>query len=584
MAKFSLVNGVPTVSLGTVRSMTSFFHEQDLQYPANVHEKVVWQLANILFDDLPGLAGTRPSASDIRRLRRKLLSDFWKGLVEDAAARGVGLARSPEDKAIASLSGHLVHDACKHLLDGKNFRLATLVSMIGTSDQAKKDMREQVKGWQEANVLSEFSEPIRAIYELLGGNVCTCEGKKGAMEDRIASFIISQRFGMDWKQAFGLRLWYAIASNDDVATAIRAFEDDIEQDKESRPQPWHAEQGIPALWEDPDRDVREDLLWGLLRLFADKGVDLEDVLRPENSQLSPLDYRLSWQLGRALVGTGKVSYGDDADEKSDAATLSFASQLTNEGSWLEAVFVLLHLSNPIARVQSIQEHLSRHAGLIGNEQSDDFVTLIQTFKIPVTWIWQAKALYMRSVKKDPRQEVIYLLRAASYAEAHKTFVKQVAPVAILERDYDGLADILLQFQPAEGSISDWNFGGQIYKNFVELMHHVKHGSAVSPAVVENLISGLPAVHESARSADIIEVAAISDMANTVAKVVVELAKRGDVSLLPSLTSALWMPNTNNLTQMQLSRVLGLPLTEDGYLKYSNELAFAYYRDVMVGRA
>lgn len=38
-----------------------------------------------------------------------------------------------------------------------------------------------------------------------------------------------------------------------------------------------------------------------------------------------------------------------------------------------------------------------------------------------------------------------------------------------------------------------------------------------------------------------------------------------------------------ILQTQLSKVLGLPLTEDAYLKYSNELAFAYYRDVMVGR-
>lgn len=38
-----------------------------------------------------------------------------------------------------------------------------------------------------------------------------------------------------------------------------------------------------------------------------------------------------------------------------------------------------------------------------------------------------------------------------------------------------------------------------------------------------------------------------------------------------------------LLQTSLTQVLGLPLTEDAYLKYSNELAFAYYRDVMVGR-
>ncbi|ROW08527.1 hypothetical protein VMCG_03045 [Cytospora schulzeri] len=567
LTRVNLVNHVPTVSLGPVSSLTALFHGQELQSPANAHEKMVWELASILFDHVTDAEGARVPPSGLRQARRRNLTKFWQNAVEEASNRAVGMARSLEDKAIASLSGNRVPDACKYLLDGKNFRLATLVSLIGTSDQMMQDMREQVKEWRDTNVLSEFTEPIRAIYELLGGNVCAVEGKKGAMENRMESFIISQRFGMDWKQALGLRFWYAITSSDDIVEAIHSFEDDIKQDKEPRPQPWFAEQGIDALWEDPDLDLREDLLWGLLKLYADKGVDLADVLRPENSQLSPLDFRLCWQLGQALVNTGKVSFGEAADEKADAATVSFASQLTSDGNWLEAVFVLLHLTKPAARAKAIQEHLCRHARQIGGEQSDDFVTLTQTFKIPATWVWQAKALYMRSVKSDPRAEVVYLLRAASYAEAHKTFAKQVAPLAIIERDYEGLWAILKQFAGAEKTIPDWNFGGRIYHDFLELIMHVKRGSAASvpPQVVEGLMAGLPALHESVRvrqDADVLEVAAVADMANVVAKVVVELAKKGET---------------------QLSKVLGLPLTEDAYLKYSNELAFAYYRDVMIGR-
>jgi nuclear pore complex protein Nup98-Nup96 len=348
------------------------------------------------------------------------------------------------------------------------------------------------------------------------------------------SFVLSQRFGLDWKQAFGLRLWYAITSADDVVEAIHSFAEDIQQDKEPRPQPWFAEQGISALWDDPDKDLREDLLWGLLKLYADKEIDLADILRPENSQLSPLDNRLCWQLGQALVNTGKVSFGRDAEDKADAATLTFAWQLTNDGHWLEAVFVLLHLTNPAARTKAIQEHLSHHAKLIGSEQSEDFTTLTQTFKIPAEWVWQAKALYMRSVKGNPRQEVVYLLRAGSYAEAHRTFTKQVAPAAIIERDWDGLDDLLAEFGNDAGRfVPDWNFGGRLYRDFLELIRHVEHGSAatVPPRVVEGLMAGLPALHESVQvrqDADVLEVAAVADMASEVAKVVVELAKKGEV--------------------------------------------------------
>lgn len=534
LTRVNVVNNIPTVSLGTATSLTTFFHGQDLQNPANAHEKMVWELASILFDHVTDVQGIPVAPSGLRQARRSNLSKFWQGIVEEASNRDVGMAHTPEDKAIAALSGHRVPDACKHLLDGKNFRLATLVSLIGTSDQLMQDMREQVREWNDANVLSEFTDPIRAIYELLGGNVCVVDGKKGAMENRMDSFVISNKFGMDWKQAFGLRLWYAITSNDDVVEAIHAFEEDLKQDKEKAPKPWFSEQGLQILWEDPDKEKREDLLWGLLKLYADKDTDLADVLRPENSQLSPLDFRLCWQLGQVLINTDKVNFGEDANDKTDAATLSFASQLTSEGNWLEAVFVLLHLTNPTARTKAVQDHLSRHGRLIGSEQSEDFITLTQTFKIPATWVWQAKALFMRSLKKDARSEVVYLLRAASYAEAHKTFTKQVAPLAIIERDYEGLWEMLAQFQGAEASIADWNLGGRIYADFLTVMHHVQQGTAgeVAQSVVKSLMAGLPAMQESVQvrgDADVLEVAAVAEMANVTAKVVVELAKKREVS-------------------------------------------------------
>lgn len=530
LTRVSVVNNVPTVSLSAATSLTAFFHGHDLQSPSNAHEKMVWELASILFDQV-----TDPSAGLIRQARRQNLSKFWQHIVEEASNRDVGMAHSAEDKAIAALSGHRITEACKHLLDGKNFRLATLVALIGTNDQLMQDMREQVREWRDANVLSEFTDPIRAVYELLGGNVCAVEGQKGAMENRMESFVISEKFGMDWKRAFGLRLWYAITPSEDVVEAIHAFEDDLGQDREQPPLPWFAEQGIETLWEDPNKDKREDLLWGLLRLYADSNVDLADVLRPENSQLSPLDFRLCWQLGQALINTGRVNFKEGADDKADAATLSFASQLTSEGNWLEAVFVFLHLTKPAARAKTIQEHLARHARLLGDEQSEEFVTLTQDFKIPATWVWQAKALYMRSVQKDPKLEVVYLLRAAAYSEAHKTLIKQFAPLAIIEQDYEGLWGLLAQFQGADASIPDWNFGGAIYRDFLELVRWVeKHPAARDPAaVVSRLLAGLPALQKSLQvrggEADVLEVAAVADMANVVAKVVVELAKKGEVS-------------------------------------------------------
>ncbi|KAH7020923.1 nuclear protein 96-domain-containing protein [Microdochium trichocladiopsis] len=532
LSKVVLVDGIPSVHLDRATKLKDFAVGGDGgKNTAADHERLVWELASVLFDaaKIPADLHNHPAAAEI--LRRDELSRFWEGMVESQTSKAVAMAASSEEKALAALSGHKKAEACKHLLEGKNFRLATLVALIGTSDDVKRDMRDQIREWQDAHVLVEFSQPIRALYEMLSGNVCACEGVKGAVENRSEPFVISRRFGLNWQQAFGLRLWYAISSNGLIADAVKRFRDDIAQEKEDAPVSWYLESGIAGIWNDPDVKSRQDLLWGLLQLYSDERCDLEAVLQPENSQLSPLDYRLSWQLGQALVSSGQVSFGADADEKADAMTIAFASQLTNEGHWLEATFVLLHLSDPLARSRAVQEQLCRHAGHIGGEDSSSFKKLVEDYKIPTQWVWHAKALFMRSVKKDPTGEVQCLLRAESFADAHRTFVKEVAPVTIIQRDYDALADVLRQFEGRHARVPEWNIGGEVYKLFLELMGYQRRHEQPPSELVSALLEGLPAMHGNSPEAGITEYAALTDMAAEVAKVVAGMAKIGQVSLI-----------------------------------------------------
>ena len=572
--------GVPFATLPERFSFSDFFDDPNARNPVAAHEKLVWQLASILFDEIVVPDELEQVTNAVDRLRKDKLSDFWQKLVDQVSTQQVAMARSSEEKAIAALSGHRVSDACGHLLNGKDFHLATLVALVG-KDSNRKDIRAQLSEWQKQRVLSEFSQPIRAIYEILAGNVCVCDGSKGApIEDRIDSFIISQRFGLDWRQAFGLRLWYSILAAEELGVAVEKFAQDIAQDREtSKPQAWYVEQKIPALWEDEALDKREDLLWGLLRLYAFEDSDLEAIIRPENSQLSPVDIRLSWQLSRALTSSGVVNYNEDADAKADQITLSFASQLTNEGSWLDAVFILLHLSSTEARAKSIQDHLAQQASRIGSDDSPSFMTLTQTYKIPAPWIWEAKALYLRSVKKDPTGEVECLLRAGSFEEAHRTFSKEVAPKTIIECDYDTLRTLLSGFHGREDNISEWHLGGEIYADFLQLLDSQKRSKAVEYSVLHRLLAGLPAVVEESRHPGFMERVAIETISGVVAKTVVEMGKKGEVSPLhPSYVEI-------TLTCQQktdLSKVLGLPLTEDKYLKHTVDLSLEYYRDVMAG--
>lgn len=580
LSQIYLDNGVPTVQ-GPRVSLKDFATDTGAKNSAAEHEKLVWELASILFDTvdnvkIPAEYQNQPDAPD--KLRRESLSRFWETMVEAESNKGISMAGSSEEKALAALAGHRIADACKHLLDGKNFRLATLVSLIGTGDDIKRDMRDQIGEWRSGHILSEFSDPIRALYEMLSGNVCVCEGQKGGpSENRMESFAISTKFGLNWKQAFGLRLWYATSMQDAIADAVQQFKEDYEQDKEQHPVSWFVEQGISTIWNDPKEHEREDLLWGLLQLYSNKEADLESILRPENSQLSPLDYRFTWQLGQALTATGKASFGPNAEEKSDAATIAFASQLTNEGSWLDAAFVIMHLTDPDARSRALQEHLCRNAGFVGDEQSESFKKLTEKLKIPSKWIWHAKALYMRSVKKDAAGEVQSLLRAGSFAEAHQTFIKEVAPIAVIERDYDALADLLRQFDGRQSQVSDWNLGGEVYKAFLQLVGFQRRHEHPPLALISGLLEGLPAMHGNTPEAGVVEYAALTDMAEVVAKVVSDLAKSGKVCHIEheqlkklELTSC----------QMDHRRILKLPLTEDILLRHSRDLAWSHYHTVM----
>lgn len=470
---------------------------------------LVWQLASVLFDEIVVPDELRQVANAADRLRKDKLSEFWEKLVDNASTQQAAMSRSNEEKAIAALSGHKIADACEHLINGKDFHLATLIALI-EKDNMRKDIREQLSDWQKQRVLSEFSQPIRAIYEILAGNVCVCDGSKGApIEDRIESFIISKRFGLDWRQAFGLRLWYGILAGEELGVAVETFAQDLAQDREtSKPRAWYVEQKIPTLWDDKELEDREDLLWGLLKLYTFEDADLEAIIRPENSQLSPVDIRLSWQLSRALISSGLVIYTDDSDTKADQVTLSFASQLTNEGSWLDAVFVLLHLSSAEGRAKSIQNHLAQHAGHIGSGDSQSFTTLTQTFKVPAPWVWEAKALYMRSVKKDPKMEVMCLIKAGSFEEAHRTFSKEVAPKTIIECDYDTLHMLLGGFYGREDTISEWRLGGEIYSDFLQLLDSQKKAQAVDYALLGRLLAALPAVVEESRYPGFMETVAV----------------------------------------------------------------------------
>lgn len=174
---------------------------------------------------------------------------------------------------------------------------------------------------------------------------------------------------------------------------------------------------------------------------------------------------------------------------------------------------------------------------------------------------EALALYMRCVKKDAVAEVQCLLRAGSHAEAHRILIQNVAPQAIVERDYAGLSSLISQFQDQQQGITEWTQGGEIYGHFLQLMECREKGEIASPALLDRLLAGLNAVKDIGAESNITRYAAISDMADETAREIVKA--------------------TRQKQDMELrSRILTLPLTQDKLLAYSVDLSLDRYREVM----
>ena len=505
-------------------------------------EHSVWELAAILFDDSK-FEVSKDSSIDQEEFNRRVRKDdlilMWHTICQASALKAVGKARSAEERAIAHLSANNVVEACDELVKGQDYRLAILLAQVGSDQMIRDDMATQINQWRDLNVLSEFTESIRALYGLLAGQTCVCEGKKGPLEDRAKTFVISEHFNMDWKRAFGLRLWYAILPEEPIEAAVKNYASDLETHERQQPLPWFLEEQAPSLWKDPNADQREDILWGLLKLYAASQGSLPtpplaSIVSPHNTNGNPLDCRLSFQLYHALASR----FPGAADPaKGDQLALTFSAQLDSAGEWIWAIFILLHISSPEQRQSSIQTLLTLHAADIADADDPAFQTLSAEFKIPDSWIWEAKALHARSVTQNHVHEVEFLLRAQNWEGAHQTLCRVVAPRAIIERDYDGLKGLLDAFSDGSDFVGDWDLGGGVYEDFISLMtddgnkgsgqDSAKAKEARRTTVLKRLLGSLPVmVQERVGRAGLEEVVAVQEMSEYVARAVTSSGSRG----------------------------------------------------------
>ena len=345
-------NGVPCAQLDRNLTFSQIANSTFEDKLSQVHEKRIWSLASILFDDIDDKS---IPASDLfmrlyyrDRIRKDHLSSFLEQLVSTSVEKDVRSATTAEEVAVAYLSGHKVEDACNVLLEGGDYRLASVLPLIGGDARTREEMKRQLTKWRQDGILAEISVPIRAIYELMAGNTNYSEGINVPMEDVTPSFYFSERFSLDWKRTFSLRLWYDIFEDEKLEEAVRRYSKDLESSSNGKhlqkPIPWYQEPGVDhsklAHQKDPNH-TPTDILWELMELYSKESKTLENVLHPKNIGVSPIDYRVSWMLKSMFVEKQVREFADG--KIAEQLTVDYAWQLEVEGQWEWAVFVLLHL-------------------------------------------------------------------------------------------------------------------------------------------------------------------------------------------------------------------------------------------------
>jgi nuclear pore complex protein Nup98-Nup96 len=436
-----------------------------------VHEKAIWELCSILFDpldvcasDLVNGMSDEQIAEYETRLRLDRFQIFWSQLVATVVDARIKLTRSTEEKAILLLTKGDVITACQLLMDAGDVKLATLVAQLPGSETSREVMKQQIQMWQERKDWSEFSDAHKALYSVLAGETCTVSGLTGASEDRTSQFSLSERFGLDWQQSLALCMHFG--GHESIVNAISAYIANLKDGKDK----------VKPLSLDAAGDAENTLL-GLLRLYALKEAQVEWLFDPATVSGSALNSRLAWQLATVLEAKELCDFPED---KMDALTLDFASQLELAGAWTKAAWVLLHLSESDSRTKALQSLLERNAAQLLSPDLDQDNTLMEdesgwslsSIAVPTSLIWEAKAVYAHAVLREPALQAKWLLYTRTeeaFAEAHDVLCSTVGPRAVIEKDYNDLTDLLACFDAHDAQeFGGWKHGGKIYADFVRL--------------------------------------------------------------------------------------------------------------------
>lgn len=438
------------------------------------HEAKIWRLGIALFDEID--LKLPPAADEdlshrVMGIRRKLALSRW---LEQAVAPSVDselLSTSTDQpaKIFSLLSGNQVERAVQAALDGKDLRLATLVSQIGGPAEFKEQVMRQLEDWKKYKVNPHLSAGYRRIYALLAGVMDVSPGEKGPAG--CADVVIAH--GLDWKRAFGLRLWYGSPFEDSISDVLASYTSALgHAAAPAQPLPPYLESPLTAsgskTWSMSTEPT--DILYNLIRLYSDAAVSLDQTLEARACSSSPFDQRVPWHLyvllSRVLQKRDFEDREDGYSATGDRLTQGYARQLEETGQWTWAAFLLQHLETTDGREAALKALLHRHP----NPNGADETFLTGRLKIPSAWIDEARAAAFGS-DGDVWQEYHATVRAELYDRAHRILLQKLAPEAVLRGDLQLLRRLCGQIE--DTGVTGWEYGGKLFIDYADLLEHAR---------------------------------------------------------------------------------------------------------------
>lgn len=421
-------------------------------------EMLIWMLASAVWDEvqLPAhdkrtsqaVSGLR-AITVIEALRKDQIGGWLKAAVEEDIGHETSkkLNTNAAERTFFLLAGRQLGKAVREAIASKDFRLASIIAQCGGANSsvilsrngfgssettslrttripfnqsggpsssvllpsasghsvpgrgamyeaAREDLIHQVSIWTKmidnANVPSRYLK----IWKLLSGEVRLWDHE-----------VISTP--MDWKQTFGLYLWYANGGGLSLPEAVAEYERAWQDERTGAKPP------LPSYLEGKDHDSgtkwSADICYEILKLATDGTYLLEKALVPTSVRPDLLDCRVTWALwavlsrakksrefadhkgtvtvklpeayldsaetddpmgGGSIIlngssgGGGSSSCGDSfqswvSSSTADSCTVSICESLQSLGLWKWACFSALFLSNKGGRESLLKRLLSQ---------------------------------------------------------------------------------------------------------------------------------------------------------------------------------------------------------------------------------